>query len=135
MIPARPVHLPHLAPRCDPHMFLYGLAARTSRPASHMCHLNEQHAHMFFLCAALHRTHCPVASGPHLARGLICPVLSTRQGAAAFNQPLNFDTSSVTSMAYMFWVRSAPPRAPPSPAPRSPCAGLSFPEHIWPYLF
>jgi len=29
----------------------------------------------------------------------------TRQGADAFNQPLNFDTSSVTNMSYMFYVR------------------------------
>ena len=33
--------------------------------------------------------------------------LMTRQSASAFNQPLSFDTSSVTSMSYMFFVRSA----------------------------
>ena len=33
----------------------------------------------------------------------------TRQGASAFNQPLSFDTSSVTKMRGMFRVR--PPRA------------------------
>jgi hypothetical protein len=38
--------------------------------------------------------------------------LSTRQGASAFNQPLSWDTSSVTDMNYMFQVRSA--RAPAS---------------------
>jgi hypothetical protein len=32
---------------------------------------------------------------------------STRQGASAFNQPLSFDTSSVTNMGDMFYVRSA----------------------------
>ena len=40
--------------------------------------------------------------------------LSTRQGAAAFNQPLSFDTSSVIDMNGMFAVRSAralPPAA------------------------
>ena len=31
----------------------------------------------------------------------------TRQGASAFNQPLSLDTSSVTDMAAMFYVRSA----------------------------
>ena len=31
----------------------------------------------------------------------------TRQEADAFNQPLSFDTSSVTDMSYMFFVRSA----------------------------
>ena len=36
--------------------------------------------------------------------------LSTRQNAYAFNQPLSFDTSSVTTMESMFRVRSA--RAP-----------------------
>ena len=38
--------------------------------------------------------------------------LSTRQSASAFNQPLSFDTSSVTDMEWMFHVRSA--RALPS---------------------
>ena len=31
----------------------------------------------------------------------------TRQEADAVNQPLSFDTSSVTDMSNMFWVRSA----------------------------
>ena len=34
-----------------------------------------------------------------------------RQDADAFNQPLSLDTSSVTTMDYMFQVRSAPARA------------------------
>jgi len=38
--------------------------------------------------------------------------LSPRQSASAFNQPLSFDTSSVTDMLQMFYVRSA--RAPAS---------------------
>jgi hypothetical protein len=38
--------------------------------------------------------------------------LSTRQSASAFNQPLSWDTSSVTQMHQMFYVRSA--RAPAS---------------------
>ena len=33
-------------------------------------------------------------------------LLSTRQSAAAFNQPVNFDTSRVTNMIAMFQVRS-----------------------------
>eukprot|EP00964_Phaeocystis_antarctica_P068690 scaffold41628_cov49-Phaeocystis_antarctica.AAC.2 len=33
-------------------------------------------------------------------------------GASAFNQPLSFDTSSVTTMKYMFYVRSCPCPAP-----------------------
>ena len=35
------------------------------------------------------------------------PSFSTRQEASAFNQPLSFDTSSVTGMSSMFRVRSA----------------------------
>ena len=33
-------------------------------------------------------------------------------GASAFNQPLSFDTSKVTTMSYMFYVRSARALAP-----------------------
>ena len=39
-------------------------------------------------------------------------LLSTRQSAKAFNQPLGFDTSSITDMGYMFEVRSTHPLAP-----------------------
>ena len=38
----------------------------------------------------------------------------TRQNAHAFNQPLSFDTSKVTDMSYMFYVRSARALAPNS---------------------
>ena len=38
--------------------------------------------------------------------------LSTRQRADAFNQPLSFDTSKVTDMRRMFYVRSARALAP-----------------------
>ena len=34
------------------------------------------------------------------------PFCCARQGASVFNQPLSFDTSSVTAMKYMFHVRS-----------------------------
>ena len=48
---------------------------------------------------------------PHASRAAPLPTshsrLSTRQGALAFNQPLSFDTSKVTNMGGMFWVRSA----------------------------
>ena len=77
-------------------------------------------------------------------------LLSTRQGASAFNQPLSFDTSKVTDMSRMFWVRyaralcpsleSSPPRAHaactrptpyiespgPHTSPRIACACLPF---------
>ena len=43
------------------------------------------------------------------------PRLCTRQGAHAFNQTLSFNTSSVTSMDYLFWVRlRACPCHPPT---------------------
>ena len=45
------------------------------------------------------------APGSHLARN-VCSPLWTRQKATAFNQPLSFNTSSVTSMEEMFYVRS-----------------------------
>jgi len=41
-------------------------------------------------------------------------LLSTRQGASAFNQPLSLDTSKVTTMQSMFNVRSARALRPPS---------------------
>mgnify|MGYP004176786809 CR=1 FL=1 len=51
---------------------------------------------------------------PHASRAAPLPAsharLSTRQGASAFNQPLSFDTSSVTTMNGMFYVRSAAPQ-------------------------
>eukprot|EP00964_Phaeocystis_antarctica_P133469 scaffold97676_cov57-Phaeocystis_antarctica.AAC.2 len=37
-----------------------------------------------------------------------CPPFDSWQHASAFNQPLSFDTSSVTTMTYMFYVRSSP---------------------------
>ena len=38
----------------------------------------------------------------------VCPPFDSRQNAMAFNQPLSFDTSSVTSMQQMFYVRFTP---------------------------
>ena len=47
---------------------------------------------------------------PHASRAAPLPAsharLSTRQGASAFNQLLSFDTSKVTDMRNMFYVRS-----------------------------
>ena len=67
---------------------------------------------------------------PACPRGPACrplsprPPLATRQLVDAFNQPLSFDTSSVTSMRVMFYVRSA--RAPPG---QRPSAAGSLPAH------
>ena len=53
---------------------------------------------------------------PHASRAAPLPTLharlSTRQNAKAFNQPLSFDTSKVTTMQGMFYVRSARALAP-----------------------
>eukprot|EP00964_Phaeocystis_antarctica_P026662 scaffold15023_cov36-Phaeocystis_antarctica.AAC.1 len=48
--------------------------------------------------------------------------------AHAFNQPLSFDTSSVTNMVYMFLVRSSPCPAPnlqSSSALHAACAAVA----------
>ena len=62
----------------------------------------------------------PAVASRRAARPAPCmPCL--RQGTWAFNQPLSFDTSSVTAMNYMFYVRSCP--ALPSP-PQVACTAL-----------
>ena len=43
---------------------------------------------------------------------IACPPFDSRQGASVFNQPLSFDTSKVTDMSWMFYVRSARALAP-----------------------
>ena len=63
-------------------------------------------------CRVHHRrpTRPPASlAAPRLASHAL---LSTRQSASAFNQPLSFDTSSVTTMYGMFTVRSARALAP-----------------------
>ena len=55
---------------------------------------------------ALPPGHALPPPGPHLGPASYT-LLSTRQSTEAFNQPLSFDTSSVTDMSYMFYVRSA----------------------------
>ena len=40
---------------------------------------------------------------------IVCPPFGPRQQASAFNQPLSFDTSSVTTMYGMFYVRALLP--------------------------
>ena len=46
---------------------------------------------------------------------MLCLPLESRQSAYAFNQPLSFNTSRVTYMQSMFYVRSAPAHATRSP--------------------
>ena len=50
----------------------------------------------------------------------------TRQDADAFNQPLSFDTSSVTDMSHMFGVRSAH-ALPPIPSRALACTLHALP--------
>ena len=56
--------------------------------------------------------------------------LVTRQYASAFNQPLSLDTSSVTDMGSMFYVRSA--RALPSASTVGASLLLAPPTHPHP---
>ena len=58
----------------------------------------------------------------------VCPPFDSRQSASAFNQPLSFDTSSVTDMGWMFYVRSSPSPAPNlhlSPALHAACTAIA----------
>ena len=72
------------------------------------------------------------------------PSLWIRQYATAFNQPLSFNISSVTSMYRMFYVRSTPAHAthsplgpmlprPPPPRPPASWPGVSPSQHasLW----
>eukprot|EP00964_Phaeocystis_antarctica_P061637 scaffold36844_cov58-Phaeocystis_antarctica.AAC.3 len=59
----------------------------------------------------------------------VCPPCDSRQDATAFNQPLSFDTSSVTTMYRMynmFYVRSSPCPAPQSAV--EPCPARCVPR-------
>ena len=72
------------------------LFARTLRPISTVgpfpcCRLRRRRSAALRLLTGL----TPTSYAP----------LSTRQLASAFNQPLSFDTSSVTDMGFMFYVR------------------------------
>ena len=61
--------------------------------------------------SSLHAARAPAAPCPPACQPVCRPSsyasLSTRQRASAFNQLLSFDTSSVTTMQDMFYVRSA----------------------------
>ena len=73
------------------------------------------HSRALFPCMPLVRCRRPTPSRPRpTPRPASYALLSTRQYASAFNQPLSFDTSSVTTMSYMFSVRSAHALAPPA---------------------
>ena len=105
---------PHISPRiaCPP----FDSAARV-QPAAELRHL-QRHDHVSHVPGALRA--CPLAVQAACAAAASLPpasrlsprpashaLLSTRQSAYAFNQPLSFDTSKVTEMSAMFTVRSA----------------------------
>ena len=56
--------------------------------------------------------HARLSASPHLSPRIVYALLLTRKGASAFNQPLSFDTSKVTTMSGMLEVRSARARVP-----------------------
>ena len=84
------------------------------------------------LAAPLRHVLASAPSGPHLAPHRAHALLTTRQEAVKFNQPLTFDTSSVTDMKRMFSVRSprVPCHQPPSQVLRAcaPLAPAAFPR-------
>ena len=78
------------------------------------------------LAAAVARRLPP--ADPHTSPPTTCPAFDSRQQASAFNQPLSFDTSSVTATSYMFQVRSSPCPAPnlqPSPFLQAACTAVA----------
>jgi len=78
-----------------------------------------------------HHTPGPPASRLlHLSPPASHALPSTRQEASAFNQPLSFNTSSVTDMSSMFWVRSARALGPQALSRAfSPCMPLVCRHH------
>ena len=116
--PPCPKPLPSLCPRLEPGLkALLSSRQRASafnQPLSFDTSKVINMDGMFYVRPArLPCTQCPVVPFPLTppSSRLIAPLL-TRQLASAFNQPLSLDTSSVTSIETMFWVRSA----------RVPCA-------------
>ena len=91
------------------------------------------------LCLHGHRP-TPSRLSPRMSRPNAPPCV-TGQDAYQFNQPLSFDTSSVTDMTSMFWVRSARASPPMSSwdflapclhrhrLPPSHCARSAFGPH------
>ena len=115
---------PHLSSRvaCPP---FYSAGRVGVQPAAQLRHV-QRHDHVPDVRGALRACPAPPTAlsraipvhallppnaltplGPYLLPYRTCPPFSTRQGASAFNQPLSFDTSSVTDMNHMFWSASA----------------------------
>ena len=117
------------------------------QPAAELRHV-QRHNHARHVCGALHATlpppHLPTSTSTspprracrlrrrrptpsrlpaHTSPHIAC-LPSARQHASAFNQPLNFDTSSVTIMSYMFLVRTPRPLPASISVGSSPCMFL-----------
>ena len=106
------------------------------QPAAELRHL-QRHGHGLHVLRALLPVPCPQSAVESLLHAAcaavvrrlpgrtsprtVCPPFDSRQYASAFNQPLSFDTSSVTTMAYMFYVRSSPCPAPNLQSSPLPC--------------
>eukprot|EP00964_Phaeocystis_antarctica_P074400 scaffold45742_cov55-Phaeocystis_antarctica.AAC.4 len=116
------------------------------QPAAELRYL-QRHEHAIRVCGALlpmpcsisaaepSPAHCvprgrppppavPARTSPRTA----CPPFDSRQYAKAFNQPLSFDTCSVTDMSQMLTVRSSPCPAPylqPSLPLHAACAAVA----------
>eukprot|EP00964_Phaeocystis_antarctica_P102552 scaffold67892_cov48-Phaeocystis_antarctica.AAC.1 len=136
---------PNLAPYRMPSVRLSAVRVGV-QPAAELRHL-QRHNHVPDVRGALLPLPCPKsADEPAPARCLhrgrpppsrlqastsprtACPPFGSRQGASAFNQPLSFDTSGVTSMTSMFHVRSSPCPAPnlqSSPPPHAACTAVA----------
>ena len=102
-----------------------GAESRHVRSHNHVRHVlcapDAPNPRRVFPCKPLEppSPHAPLPSPClHLAPCTSYVLVSTRQGALAFNQPLDLDTSSVTDMRGMFLVR---PRVPCAQPPVGPC--------------
>ena len=125
---SRPTPLPAsyalLSTRQDAMAFNQPLSFNTSSVTDmrYMFEVRSAHAlappslHNRALLPCVLRVRCRRSTPPPASRlpprSALYALLSTRQSALAFNQPLSFDTSSVTDMRYMFHVRSAHALAP-----------------------
>eukprot|EP00964_Phaeocystis_antarctica_P060770 scaffold36265_cov43-Phaeocystis_antarctica.AAC.1 len=132
--PSPPSASPNPAPHRMPSFRLS--AARVGiQPAAELRHL-QRHRHAIHVCGASVARICLCTLSPictveaspvlclHHGRlppsrlsgrtspSIVCPPFDPRQGASAFNQPLSFDTSKVTNMHNMFYVRASPCPAP-----------------------
>ena len=120
---------PHVVPHRMPFFRLS--AGRVGvQPAAELRHLRRHNHEPHVLCAllpvpcphifsqalpcTLRAPRSPAASclPARTSSRTVCPSFASRQGASAFNQPLSFDTSGVTYMYAMFYVRSSPCPAP-----------------------